>query len=49
MHLARVESTLIFNTLFDRLPGLRLDADAPTPYVSGTYFRSPQHLKVVWD
>jgi hypothetical protein len=31
------------------LPGLRLDPDAPTPYISGTYFRSPQHLKVVWD
>ncbi|HKP40377.1 cytochrome P450 [Mycobacterium sp.] len=49
MHLARLESTLIFNALFDRLPGLRLDPDAPTPYVSGMYFRSPQHLKVVWD
>jgi cytochrome P450 len=49
MHLARLESTLIFNTLFDRLPGLRLDPDAPAPYVAGTYFRSPQHLNVVWD
>lgn len=49
MHLARLESTLIFNTLFDRLPGLRLDPDAPTPYVAGTFFRSPQHLRVVWD
>jgi cytochrome P450 len=49
MHLARLESTLIFNTLFDRLPGLRLDDDAPSPYVSGTYFRSPQRLEVVWD
>jgi cytochrome P450 len=48
MHLARLESTMIFNTLFDRLPGLRLDPDAPTPYVSGTYFRSPQHLNAVW-
>jgi cytochrome P450 len=49
MHLARLESTLFFNTLFDRLPGLRLDPDAPPPYVSGTFFRSPQHLKVIWD
>ncbi|MCV7279659.1 cytochrome P450 [Mycolicibacterium flavescens] len=49
MHLARLESMLIFNTLFDRLPGLRLDPDAPAPYVAGTYFRSPQHLPVVWD
>jgi cytochrome P450 len=49
MHLARLESTLIFNTLFDRLPGLRLDLDAPPPYVAGMYFRSPQHLRVVWE
>jgi cytochrome P450 len=49
MHLARLESTLIFNTLFERLPGLRLDLEAPEPYVAGMYFRSPQHLKVVWD
>jgi len=49
MHLARLESTLFFNTLFDQLPGLRLDPDAPTPYVSGTFFRSPQHLNVIWD
>jgi hypothetical protein len=33
----------------DRLPGLRVDPDAPAPYVSGMYFRSPQHLHVVWD
>jgi len=49
MHLARLESTKIFNALFDRLPGLRLDPDAPTPYVTGTMFRSPPRLDVVWD
>ena len=49
MHLARLESTLFFNTLFDRLPGLRLDPDAPAPYISGMFFRSPPHLPVVWD
>lgn len=49
MHLARLESTMIFNTLLDRLPGLRLDPEAPAPFVSGTYFRSPQHLRVIWD
>ena len=49
MHLARLESTLFFNTLFDRLPGLRLDPDGPPPYVAGMHFRSPQHLNVVWD
>ena len=49
MHLARLESTMIFNTLLDRLPGIRLDLDAPAPFVAGTYFRSPQHLQVLWD
>jgi cytochrome P450 len=49
MHLARLESSIIFNTLMDRLPGLRLDPDAPAPYIAGMYFRSPQHLHVVWD
>jgi len=49
MHLARLESTLIFNALFDRLPGLRLDRGAPPPYIAGTFFRSPQHLEVIWD
>ncbi|MGY5190512.1 UNVERIFIED_CONTAM: cytochrome P450, partial [Bacillus amyloliquefaciens DSM 7 = ATCC 23350] len=32
MHLARLETTKIFNALFDELPGLRLDPDAPEPY-----------------
>ena len=49
MHLARLESTKIFNTLFDRLPGLRLDPDAPAPYIAGMYFRSPPRLDVMWD
>lgn len=49
MHLARLESTKIFNALFDALPGLRLDPDAPAPYVTGTMFRSPPRLDVVWD
>jgi len=49
MHLARLESTKIFNALFDELPGLRLDPDAPAPYITGTMFRSPSRLDVVWD
>jgi cytochrome P450 len=49
MHLARLESTKIFNALFDELPGLRLDPDAPDPFVTGTIFRSPPRLDVVWD
>ena len=49
MHLARLESTKIFNALFDQLPGLRLDSEAPAPYVTGMMFRSPPRLDVVWD
>ncbi len=49
MHLARLESTKIFNALFDELPGLRLDPAAPAPYVTGVMFRSPPRLDVVWD
>jgi hypothetical protein len=49
MHLARLESTKILNALFDALPGLRLDPEAPSPYVSGLMFRSPPRLDVVWD
>jgi len=44
MHLARLESTKIFNALFDRLPGLRLDPGGPAPYVTGVIFRSPHAL-----
>ncbi|OBF89298.1 cytochrome [Mycobacterium sp. 852002-51152_SCH6134967] len=49
MHLARLETTKIFNALFDELPGLRLDPDAPAPYITGTMFRSPPRLDVVWN
>jgi cytochrome P450 len=49
MHLARLESTKIFNALFDELPGLRLEPAAPAPYVTGVMFRSPPRLDVVWD
>jgi cytochrome P450 len=49
MHLARLETTKIFNALFDKLPGLRLDPDAAPPFVTGIMFRSPPRLDVVWD
>ncbi|OLP03995.1 cytochrome [Mycolicibacterium porcinum] len=49
MHLARLESIKIFNAVFDELPGLRLDQDAPPPYITGTMFRSPPRLDVIWD
>ncbi len=49
MHLARMETTVVVNALLDRLPNLRLDPDAPTPTVTGTLFRAPLTLPVVWD
>lgn len=49
MHLARLETTNIFNALFDELPGLRLDPDSAPPYITGSMFRSPPRLDVVWD
>lgn len=49
MHLARLETTKIFNALFDELSGLRLDPEAPPPYITGTMFRSPPRLDAIWD
>jgi len=48
MHLARMETQVALNTLFDRLPDLRLDPDAPEPFISGHLFRAPPRLDVVW-
>ena len=49
MHLARMETTVVLNTLMDRLPGLRLDPAAGDQYISGSLFRAPPRLDVVWD
>lgn len=48
MHLARMESTVAINALFDRLPDLRLDPAAPPPEVVGMAFRSPAALPVAF-
>jgi cytochrome P450 len=49
MHLARMETRVVLETLFDRLPGLRLDPDAAPPVITGRTFRSPQELHTVFD
>jgi len=49
MHLARMETQVALNALFDRLPGLRLDPAAGDQYISGSVFRAPPRLEVVWD
>ncbi len=48
-HLARMEMTVALNTLFDRLPDLRLDPNAEPPQITGLMFRSPVKLPVVFD
>jgi cytochrome P450 len=49
MHLARMESRIAVNTLFDRLGPLTLDPDADAPHIEGLAFRSPLSLPVVFD
>jgi cytochrome P450 len=49
MHLARMETRVLLDTLFDRLPNLRLDPDASDVHISGMIFRSPQSLPVRFD
>jgi cytochrome P450 len=49
MHLARMESRVAINTLFDRLGPFRLDPEAEPPHIEGMAFRSPLSLPVVFD
>ncbi len=48
MHLARMESRIAVNTLFDRLGPISLDPDAEPPHIEGLAFRSPLSLPVVF-
>jgi cytochrome P450 len=49
MHLARMETRVALNALFDRLPNLRLNPDADPPQITGVAFRSPASLQVLFD
>jgi len=49
MHLARMETRVAMNTLFDRLPDLRLDpAPGQDLHIRGMAFRSPISLPVAF-
>jgi cytochrome P450 len=48
MHLARMESRVAINTLFDRLGPFRLDPAAVVPHIEGMAFRSPLSLPVIF-
>jgi cytochrome P450 len=47
MDLARLEARAAVAAVLDRLPGVRLDDDAPPP--TGLVFRKPERLPVQWD
>ncbi len=49
MHLARMESRIAVNTLFDRLGPFTLDPEAEPPHIEGLAFRSPLSLPVVFE
>ncbi len=49
MHLARMETRVLLETLFDRLPGLRLDPEAEDVHISGLLFRAPMALPVRFE
>ena len=48
VHLARMESRVAMNTLFDRLGPFTLDPDEGPPHIEGMAFRSPLSLPVVF-
>jgi len=49
MHLARMETRVALAAVLERLPALRLDADADPPFVQGAAMRSPPALHVRFD
>ena len=49
MHLARVETSIALNAVLDRLPNVRFDPDAEDVHISGSTFRLPRALPVVFD
>lgn len=48
LHLARMETQVALNALFDRLPNLRLDPAAEDVHVTGLAFRAPSALPVLF-
>jgi cytochrome P450 len=48
VNLARLQGTIALRSLFERLPGLRLDPAHPSE-PEGFNFRRPPHVHVLWD
>jgi len=49
MHLARMETKVAVERVMDRLGNIRFDPDMPNEGITGTGFRSPRTLHVVFD
>jgi cytochrome P450 len=49
MHLARMETRVLLEALFERLPGMRLDPEVDDIHITGMVFRSPLSLPVVFE
>ena len=47
-HLARMETRVVLERVFDRLPNIRLDPSAEDVEITGMTFRTPQRLPVVF-
>jgi cytochrome P450 len=47
-HLARMETRVLLEKIFDRLPNLRIDTEAPEGPITGMTFRSPTALPVLF-
>jgi len=48
-HLARLEMRTALTTILDRFPNVRLDPDAPEPWITGLLFRMPTAVPVILD
>jgi cytochrome P450 len=48
MHLARMETRVVLERIFDRLPNVRLDPAADAPQITGMTFRAPPALPVLF-
>jgi cytochrome P450 len=48
MDLARMETEVVLNAVFDRLPNLRLDPAATDVHITGRIFRAPRSLPVLF-
>jgi cytochrome P450 len=48
MHLARMETTVALNAVLDRLDEVRLDPAAVDVHITGSSFRAPRTIPVVF-